>query len=151
MANAFEGLLIKCGAKIELASLWPDARYPKVPILLEFAGSDYSGHGHNRSRQIYVLWRLDLEHSVWVEVSRTLSQAAEWIPQLLPIALRELGGIPAPDPDIAFRFAARFLRLLDDDLKSLGAGDRWLAMNYLYEQFAARVAGLQAEVPSASA
>lgn len=146
MANAFEGMLIKCGAKVPLASLWPDARYPKVPILLEFAGSDYSGRGHNRSRQIHVLWRLDVDQLVWVEVARTLSYRAEWILQLRPIALQELGGVPAPDPDLALQFAARFLRRLDDELKDLGAGDRALAVNFLFEQIAARLAGAAVEL-----
>jgi hypothetical protein len=142
MANAFEGKLLKPGARLEYSSLWPDPRYPRKPVLLEFAGSDHSGRGHNRGSQIYILWRLEGEN--WVEIARSLSVGGEWIAVLMPIALRELGGPARIDPDMAEKLAVVWLGRLDDELKELGAGDRGIMLNFVFEQVAARM--MKAEV-----
>ncbi len=138
LANAFEGKLLKPGARIELSDLWPHEGYPRTPVLLECAGSDHSGRGHNRSKQIYVLWRFEAKRG-WVELARTLTEGAEWIVHLMPLALRELGGPARLDPDLAANVATTFLGRLDDELKELGAGDRALALSFVYEQLAARM------------
>jgi hypothetical protein len=138
LASAFEGVLLKPGSRIDHAELWPDDRYPATPVLLEFAGSDHSGSGHNRSNQIYVLWRFEPERG-WVEIARTLCVGAEWIPLLLPIAQRELGGPARVDSDLAAKVADVFLCRLDDELKELGAGDRGLVLNFVFEQVSARM------------
>jgi hypothetical protein len=139
MANAFEGVLLKPGCAVEHAALWPDSRYPEKPLLLEFAGTDHTGRGHNRSNQIHVLWRYEPARGVWVQLARTLSQAADWIPQMKVMALRELGGPPAPDPLIASKAASVFLARLDLEFGELGAGDRHIAMNLVFEQLLARM------------
>jgi hypothetical protein len=137
MANAFEGTLLKPGSRVEHAALWPVEGYPDIPLLLEFAGSDHTGRGHNRGNQIYVLWRFENER--WVEIARTLSVGAEWIPHMLAIALRELGGPAAIDPALAEKVADRFLSILDRELMELGAGDRALVLNFVFEQVSARL------------
>jgi hypothetical protein len=138
LANAFEGKLLRPGARIEYGGLWPDESYPMVPVLLEYAGSDHSGRGHNRSSQIYILWRYEVARG-WVELARVLSAGAEWIVNLMPLALRELGGPARVDPDLAANVAAGFLSRFDAELKELGAGDRALVLNFVYEQVAARL------------
>jgi hypothetical protein len=139
MVNAFEGVLLKPGSTIEYRALWPDATYPETPVLLEYAGTEGTGTGHNRRNQIHVLWRFDLQRRAWVEVIRTRTEAAEWIGQLAPIALREIGGPPPPDPVIAVNFVRAFLAQLDRDLAVLAAADRAAALNQLFEQVAARL------------
>jgi hypothetical protein len=141
MADAFEGPLFKPGALVDDSALWPDARYPAKPVLLEFAGSDHTGSGHNRSNQIYILWRFEPDRWVWVEVVRVLTQNADWIANLLPIALAELGGVPAPDPLLAAEVAGRWLSQLDAELEALRAEDRGLALNLIFEQVTARMVG----------
>jgi hypothetical protein len=141
MADAFEGLLFKPGALVEDAALWPDARYPAKPVLLEFAGSDHTGSGHNRSNQIYILWRYEPEYGIWVEIVRALSKSADWIVNLLPIALAELGGTAAPNPDLAWAVAGRLLVQVDSELAGLGVADRGLVLNLISEQVAARMMG----------
>jgi hypothetical protein len=139
MANAFEGVLLKPGSAVEYSDLWPDPGFPAIPLLLEFAGGDRTGRGHNRSNQIHVLWRYDGEAG-WTEIARTLSQSADWIPHMRAIALQELGGPPRPDPQMARKAAAGFIGSLDAQLRELGEGDRFLTLNLLYEQLLARMA-----------
>jgi hypothetical protein len=141
MANAFEGPLLKPGALVDDCALWPDERFPAKPILLEFAGNDHSGRGHNRSNDIYILWRFEPDEWAWVEIVRVLTQGADWIANLLPIARAELGGVRAPDPLLAAEVAGRWLSQLDLELKALGAGDRGLALNLIFEQVTARMVG----------
>jgi hypothetical protein len=138
-ANAFEGPLLKPGALVDSSALWPDGSYPTKPLLLENAGSDATGRGHNRSKQVYILWRYEPERSVWVEVVRTLTEGLEWVSSLVPVALREIGGAPAPDPDLARNVSRFFLSQLDKELGELPAGDRHLTLSLLYEQVAARL------------
>jgi hypothetical protein len=141
MANAFEGVLLKPGSVVEDSALWPDARYPARPLLLEFAGSDRTGRGHNRSNQIYILWRFEPDQWQWVEIARVFTQGAEWVPMLLPLALRELGGVmPAPDPAAALDSMKRFLAQLDDELRQVGSQERAIAIGFMYEQLGARLA-----------
>jgi hypothetical protein len=139
MVNAFEGALMRPGSRVEYSALWPDNSYPENPVLLEFAGSDYSGRGHNRSNQIHVLWRFDMEQRVWIEITRTLSQDSNWIMNLIPIALREVGGPPPVDPALASDVSADLLCSLDAQLGNLSAIDRELVLNLVFEQLAARM------------
>jgi hypothetical protein len=139
MVNAFEGALFKPGSRVEYSALWPNDRYPETPLLLEFAGSDYSGHGHNRSNQIHVLWRFDTDGLVWEEIARTLSQDAGWIMNLIPIALRELGGPAAVDAALAADVSAGVLSRLDAELGALAQSDRDLVLNLVFEQVTARM------------
>jgi hypothetical protein len=137
MGDAFEGSYLKPGSCVEVSSLRPSEDYPEKPLLLEFAGSDHTGRGHNRSNQIHVLWRF--RGGQWVEIVRTLSQGAEWIHTIRAVALREIGGPPPPDPEMAAGVVERFLSDIDRELGELGAGDRAIALNLFFEQLAARL------------
>ena len=76
----FEGQLLRSGALVEDSALWPDAHYPLVPLLIEFAGTDglaangKPARGHNRARDIRILWRFDRERGEWDEVTRITSE-----------------------------------------------------------------------------
>jgi hypothetical protein len=137
MANAFEGAYLKPGTRVEISALRPSDDYPETPLLLEHAGSDRTGWGHKRSNQIYILWRF--RRGEWVEVVRTLSKGAEWIQTILPVALREIGGPPPPDPELAAGVMERFLLQFDRELGELSAADRGIALNLFFEQVAARM------------
>jgi len=135
--RTFEGQYLKCGSKVERSELRPDPSYPETPLLLEFAGSDRSGHGHNLSNSIYILWRLT-DHG-WVEVGRALATGADWVPQIRFLALRELGGPPPADPQLASQTARQLVRRLDEEFRTLSAADRQIALGMVYEQVAARM------------
>lgn len=137
MPNAFEGTYLKPGSRVEISALRPSDDYPETPLLLELAGSDHTGRGHHRSNQIYILWRF--RRGEWVEVVRTLSKGAEWIPTIRAVALRELGGPPPADPELAAGAVERFLQRLDRELGELSAADRGIALNLFFEQVAARM------------
>lgn len=142
LANAFEGKLLKPGAVIDEADLWPTADYPVVPLLLEYAGSAQSKGGHNRSHDTYLLWRYTLgDHGAeWVEIVRTTSERAEWVEHLKPIALAELARERAPERPAADTrgIIGRVLDALDRELEMLGPGDRHLVMASIYQEFSAR-------------
>jgi hypothetical protein len=143
MATAFEGKLLKPGALIDEADLRPTPEYPEIPLLLEYAGTDHTGHGHRRSNDIYLLWRYDRAGACWVELIRATSQGADWIAHLKPIALAELRrGVPPPDAansaNAAAGISGRVLSVLDHELEMLGAGERHLVMAFVYQAFTSR-------------
>src|SRR5277367_1081440 len=84
------GPFFKCGKLIDESALWPSNHFPVVPLLLEYAGSDHSGHGHNRSRDIHVLWRYVRDRQKWEEIARVTADGADWFHHLAPIVEREM-------------------------------------------------------------
>ncbi len=140
MANAFEGILFKPGSFVDDSALWPDAKYPAVPLLLEFAGCDGTGRGHNRSSQIHVLWRFAPECRVWIEIARTLSQGSEWLPHMLELVTMALDAPLPPDAENAAKTVTRLLSSMDKELAQLSDEEKDIALNLIYEQIAARMA-----------
>jgi hypothetical protein len=138
-AMPFQGRMLRTGSQVHEIDLHPADEYPAVPILIEYAGSDGSGRGHNRSPDIHVLWRY--VNGRWDEVARVRSQGPEWIAHLLPIVERLLLAMPAPanQVEIAGEVAARVLEFLDGQLDRLGNEGRERAMSFLFDQFAARM------------
>ena len=137
--NAFEGKLLKPGSSIEESALWPDEEYPPTPLLLEYAGTDGSGWGHNRSNDIYVLWRYD--RGRFIEIARCISQGADWVATLRPLALAEIGRERAPvDAHAAAAISERLLGVLDLELERLSEAEKVLLMNLIYQEFSARAA-----------
>jgi hypothetical protein len=145
-APFFEGALLRAGGFVEESALWPTPDYPLVPLLIEYAGSDGTGRGHNRSRDVHVLWRYVRGHSEgkpsgdFEEVARVASHGAEWVYDLRPIVERELLR-PAIDHDARGRAAAsRLAALIDGALDELEDAGRESALAALYNQVAARFA-----------
>jgi hypothetical protein len=134
----FEGVFLRTGSLVDEAALRPSPHYPEIPLLIEFAGNDGSGRGHNRSRDIHVLWRFI--GGAWEEIARTLSQGSEWFDHLAPIVRRELVR-PAVDHVAEARAAAgRLAALIDGELSQLAEEGRERALAFLYDQVAARFA-----------
>lgn len=137
--DPFDGQLLKPGAIVEQAELWPTQEYPPVPLLLEYAGSDQSGRGHKRSNSIHILWRFELVRSEWTEVARAVSQGDDWRAYLVPIAFAEISrGAPPRDATYAAGVCGRILGALDSELDRLTIDDRNMVMHFVYEQFTAR-------------
>jgi hypothetical protein len=134
----FDGPLLRCGSVIDEAELWPAQDFPDVPLLLEYAGNDRSGRGHNRSNSIYILWRYDRDRNAFVEVMRCVSKNAGWIDQVRAVAIIELKVGFERDPEMASKVSARIIIVLDRELDLLDQEDRGLVMIFVYEQFAAR-------------
>jgi hypothetical protein len=137
--DAFEGKLLRPGARIDEADLRPAPDYPAIPILLEYAGHDSSGRGHRRSNDIYVLWRYDAAAGTWSELVRCTCQGADWIEQLKPIAVREIARSCEPvDARHAADVCGRVLGMLDQALERLDRDERHLVMAFVYQAFSAR-------------
>jgi hypothetical protein len=143
----FEGKLLRAGAFVEESALWPDRHYPLVPLLIEFAGTDglaangKPARGHNRARDIRILWRFDRARAEWDEVARIMSDGSHWYADLAPIVEREL--VPAAVDCVgeARAAAGRLAALIDGALDQLTEEGREHALAFLYDEVAARFAG----------
>jgi hypothetical protein len=143
----FEGQLVRSGALVEESALWPDPHFPLVPLLIEFAGTDgiaangKPARGHNRARDIRILWRFDRARQAWDEVVRITSDGSHWYADLAPIVEREL--VPAAVDNVAEARAAigRLVALIDGELDALAEEGREHALAFLYDEVAARFAG----------
>lgn len=92
-AIPFEGRLLRTGSRIEEAELRPGPDWPATPLLIEYAGTDHSGCGHNRSNDIHVLWKFT--DGRWIEVETVISQGRGWWHHIRAQVFTELG-IPPP-------------------------------------------------------
>lgn len=147
------GRLFRAGALVDQSELWPTRSYPLVPLLVEFAGTDglaangKPARGHNRARDVRVLWRFDRdsksgEPGAWDEIARVTSEGSHWYADLAPIVERELVA-PAIDGMIEAREAAgRLAALIDGALDELTDEGRERAIALLYDRAAARLADL---------
>lgn len=137
--KVFEGPYFKTGSTVDSCDLCLDGDESPPLVLLEVAGPDGTGHGHNRSNVVRILWRFSVERWDWIEVCRSLSRSADWIPDMAAIAQRLLGGPPPPDPERSNRAAFSLLRSIDTELAELALADRHTALNLLHEQILARL------------
>jgi hypothetical protein len=132
--------MLRCGSRVDAGALRPTVDYPEVPLLIEYAGNDASGRGHNRSNDIHVLWRYESEAGEWVELARLLSRGPEWISDMVPIVQRELrGAAPIQYLEVAQKISALVLGVLDRELSALEDEGRCRVMSFLYDQFSARL------------
>ncbi len=131
--------LIKTGATIEESALWPTPDYPAVPLLLEYAGNDRTGRGHNRSNDIYLLWRYERESGRWVALLKCTGQGTDWI---APVKQRALAELARTAPPLSCTHASdvcvRVLAALDHELELLDTVNRHLVMSFVYQEFSAR-------------
>lgn len=143
----FEGQILRAGALVEESALWPDAHYPRVPLLIEFAGTDglaangKPARGHNRARDIRILWRFDRERRAWDEIARIASEGSHWYADLAPIVERELVPADVDHVEDARAIAGRLAALIDGALAELTEEGRGHALAFLYDEVAARFAG----------
>ena len=139
---AIEGPTMRCGVEIEEARLWPAAHFPRVPLLLEFAGIAVPGWGHKRSSHTYVLWQLDIPKMVWIELVRSVAHGNEWLEAIRAPALNALR-----DPEVtaarrAAEAAKRVHTCVDTELSYLDFEGRGHLISRLYEAAACRLAHL---------
>lgn len=138
MVQPFEGRLFRCGMRVAVSDLRPTADYPEVPLLIEYAGNDASGSGHNRSNDIHLLWRY--QAGAWVELARVASQGREWVFDILPIVQRELAGAPVHQCVAdAEKVSQLVLGVLDRELLTLAGEGRSRALSFLWDELAARL------------
>lgn len=137
--QAFEGTRYKPGARIPEAALHPTDEYPLVPIVIEYAGNDRTGRGHNRSNDVHVLWKF--QAAEWIELARVTSQGPEWVVHLMPFVLDHVrGSAVAGEAEIAGRVTRRIMDILDRELTALSRDGRDRAMSFLYDAVTARMA-----------
>lgn len=149
----FDGRFLRAGSHVEESALWPDPRYPQIPLLIEFAGTEYGGgignnRGHNRAPDVHVLWRYSAPRHEFDEIARTASHGAEWFHHLRPIVEREIRrpALSGSDhADAARRVSLRLLAALDSELDELEDEGRANALGLLYNQVAARFAAAIAD------
>lgn len=141
---AFEGPVFPCGAGIDEAQLWPDARYPGFERgfawVLEYAGHDGKGRTapSRRANSVYILWRYEAARNAFVEVIRCADTGKDWLDAIRYVAMREIGRVEIRDPLLAQKASGRVLAALDAELEILTREDRGLVMSFVYEQFTAR-------------
>jgi hypothetical protein len=137
--GGFSGKIFKCGSTVDEAELWPTSRYPVTPLLLEYAGSDRSGWGHRRSKDIHILWRY-AGGGKWDEIARTLSEGPEWFTYFAFIVKREMVRPEIDHAGEAREASARLCALIDGELAPLAAEGRARTVSFLYNEIAARFA-----------
>jgi hypothetical protein len=133
----FEGRFFKTGRAVEEADLRPAEDWPAVPLLVEYAGNERSGHGHNRSRDIHILWKL--ENHEWIELARVTSHGPEWWYHLKPIVMREIRSTEINFVELARQASVRVMELLDLELDRLPGEGRERLLSFISDQFSARM------------
>lgn len=139
-SGLIDGRFFRTGAQVEESALRPSPAYPEVPLLVEFAGSDGTGWGHNRSPDIHLLWRYDYLRHGFDEIARVRSHGAEWLFHLEPIIRRHIHRPPVDYTSEAREAAARVLAALEGELDQLEDESRARALAVLYNQVTARFA-----------
>jgi hypothetical protein len=139
MGDAFEGPRFRPGATVAESELWPEPDYPKLPLLIEYAGSDRAGNGHRRSNQTYILWRFDPTAGEWAELARSAAVSTEWVETLKAVALRHLTATEPENPKAAGDATARVLGLLELELEPLESRERSSLLGLLWEQVLGRL------------
>jgi hypothetical protein len=150
----FEGRFFKCGAAVEDAALWPTDHYPVTPLLVEYAGStgrDVRGlpaRGHNRARDLYILWRFNLGCREWEEVAQVISEGPEWYEYFRPIVEREIIKPPVDHVTEARAATGRLAALIDGELNQLADEGRERALSFLYDEIAMRFSEAVTALPA---
>jgi hypothetical protein len=116
----FHGKILTPGQTIEEHDLWPTSNYPAIPVLLERCQVCFEGHGHNRNPMEHILWIYQVRKREWRQVAHASSHGmGDWIPALLPLALRLVkpAQIPA-EPDL-HTLARRIAAVVDFEMGTL--------------------------------
>jgi hypothetical protein len=150
----FEGCFLRPGAAVEYAALWPTHHYPVTPLVVEYAGStgldarNRPARGHNRARDLYILWRFNLVSREWEEIARAISEGPEWYEYFRPIVDREIIRRPVDHVAEARAAAGRLAALIDGELNQLADEGRERALSFLYDEIAMRFSAAIAPAPA---
>ncbi len=104
---------------------------------MEFVGSDGTGRGHNRSRDLHVLWRYDRDRQEWEEVTRILSHGSEWFDYLAPIVGLQTVWGEIDDVGEARAATSRLCALIDGAFAQLTDAGRAIAASVLVDELRA--------------
>jgi hypothetical protein len=141
-AFAWKGDRFRPGATIQEAKLWPDGTYPRLPLLLEFAGAENPDRGWNRHRsdETAVLWRYDRERGEFVEVGRVVAPNKLWQILIDPLIREEMGkeygAASLPDLD-AIR--ERIARVITAELAVIPDAHRVRVLTLVHDELASRI------------
>jgi hypothetical protein len=138
-----EGPTLKCGVEIEEARLWPAAHFPRVPLLLEFAGILDAGVSRQaRQPHTYVLWQYDLVQHRFLEVVRCTAHGIEWLDAIRAPALNALRDPERRSALTAAEAAKRVHEAVDAELRYLDFEARGHFLSRVYESAAGWLAHL---------
>ena len=129
----FEGLVERPGSVI------PAGRIPAGGLLLECAGSQPGGRGHNRAPTLYILWRYEHASGEWRELARSTAMERDWTLDLGPIAHRELHPPKPVLVDLA-GIAGRVLDSFERETEPLEFKARVLVIREIQDRLAAGMA-----------
>jgi len=143
----FEGTIVRPGSTVPWSALWPTPEHPRIPILLEYAGTADATpeRGHRRRRQpdIYVLWRFDPEAKTWSELGRSASLSWTWALELRPLAIRALEESRGKAVEVFSgleKVLERIRHVLDQQIQQLPPPDRFRAVAAMHDEFFVRFA-----------
>jgi len=137
------GTFFRPGSLIQETELWPDETFPRVPLILEFAGSENPGKGHNRhkSDNTVVLWRYLRTEGKFEELGRVSVPAGMWAMLLEPLVREamaaEIFGVHTLDIE-AIRL--RISRVIAAELDRLEDGDRARVLTAVHDELGFRLA-----------
>jgi hypothetical protein len=138
----FEGSIIRPGKEVHWDALWPTPAHPRIPILLECAGSAKPGWGSRREPDVYILWRFDPQVKLWTELARSSSHTGAWAYDLRAPAIRALEESTGSSLAVFGDYEAvvtRLDHLLTHELGKLPSSERGRAVGFLHDQFCARL------------
>lgn len=135
----FDGQLLRPGELVAESSLRPSPDYPAVPILLECAGPERPGRGHNRAAELYILWRYEANRSAWTELARVAAESWDWAAVLGPLAWQAVADQwPSAPPAEACAVTERLERIVDAELEAAALADRRKILAIIHDRLAAR-------------
>lgn len=138
----FHGIFLRCGREIPESALWPDATYPRMPVLIECAGPVSTGC---RNETLWVVWRYD--QGRFLDIARSVSAGPEWAIELVPIARRAIERQAGPRVvKKPAQIATELARTLDRELEPLSDPEKAATLDCIYHQLAVRLAEAD-EVP----
>jgi len=139
----WRGRFFQPGSWIDESDLWPDGRFPRVPLLVEHAGAEDPAKGWNRHKcdNTVILWRYDRENGKFLEVGRVAAQAGFWAVLLEPLVRdamsRDRGECPALDVDLV---RARITRFLAAEFDIIPDAERYRILTLVHDELACRIA-----------
>jgi hypothetical protein len=139
----WQGKFLRPGSTIPESALWPDGSYPRVPLIVEFAGAEHPARGWRRHEcdETVILWRYERAQSQFAEVGRVLAPGAMWMRLLEPLVLdamrSEFSGVPPPDFE---RIRERISRTIAAELDLIRDEDRARVLTAVHDELAGMIA-----------
>lgn len=138
----FEGVLLRPGRTIEESELWPTPKYPKVPVLLEYAGKRIvEAYGESKALRmgLYLIWRY--ERPAWIQIARAHASGTEWAIQLRSVAISQIALSNGAAVDVLPSLDAIAERVRHE-FESLEVRDRCRLIGLMHDYFAAQLVAI---------